>query len=60
MLLAHEVATVIPHAVWGEKDAVDADGKPIYQLLDYSNLIADLVAKCQTLERRLAALEGVV
>jgi hypothetical protein len=57
-LLAHEVADVLPHIVLGEKDAVDEEGEPVWQSLDYSKLIPDLIAKCQALERRLAALEG--
>jgi hypothetical protein len=58
LLLAHEVQAVIPHIVLGEKDAVDEEGEPVWQSLDYSKLIPDLIAKCQALERRLAALEG--
>ena len=59
MLLAHEVAPVIPRAVVGDKDAVDESDDPVYQMVDYAKFIPDLIAKCQALERRLAALEGV-
>jgi hypothetical protein len=59
LLLAHEVADVLPHIVLGEKDAVDEEGQPIWQSMDFAKIVPDLVAKCQALERRLAALEGV-
>lgn len=45
--IAHELAEVCPSAVTGEKDAVDADGKPIYQGIDTSFLVATLVAAIQ-------------
>jgi len=56
--LAHEVETVVPEAITGEKDAVDADGKPIYQGIDQSKLVPLLVATIQELEARIAALES--
>jgi hypothetical protein len=37
--LAHELAEVVPEAVTGEKDAVDAEGKPVYQGIDQSKLV---------------------
>ena len=37
--IAHEVAEVIPEAVYGEKDQVDAEGNPVYQGLDQSKLV---------------------
>ena len=62
--IAHELAEVIPLAVTGEKDAIDADGKPLYQGVDYSKIVVYLVAAIQelsakndALEARLAALE---
>jgi hypothetical protein len=64
--IAHELAKVIPLAVTGEKDAVDADGKPQYQGVDYSKIVVHLVAAIQelsakndALEARLAKLENV-
>ena len=36
--IAHELAEVVPLAVTGEKDAVDEDGKPKYQQVDYAKL----------------------
>jgi hypothetical protein len=34
--LAHEVQDVVPEAITGAKDAVDAEGKPVYQGIDQS------------------------
>ncbi len=48
--IAHELQSVVPHAVTGEKDAVGADGKPIYQGVDASFLIPHLVAAVQELK----------
>ena len=56
--LAHEVADVVPEAVSGEKDAVDADGNPDYQGIDQSKLVPLLVATIQELEARITQLEN--
>jgi hypothetical protein len=58
--LAHEFQEISPSSVTGEKDAVDADGKPIMQSMQASSseVIANLVAHIQNLETRLAALES--
>jgi hypothetical protein len=55
--LAHKFQEVYPNSVSGEKDAVDADGKPVYQTMQASTseVIADLVAEIQSLRKRLAA-----
>lgn len=45
--IAHELAEVCPQAVTGEKDAVDEDGKPAYQGIDTSFLVATLTAAIQ-------------
>ena len=45
--IAHELAEVIPDAVSGEKDAVDAEGNPIHQGVDTSFLVATLTAAIQ-------------
>ena len=42
--LAHEAQAVVPEAVTGEKDAVDAEGKPVYQGIDQSKLVPLLTA----------------
>jgi hypothetical protein len=51
--IAHELAEVCPDAVTGEKDAVDADGKPVYQGIDTSFLVATLTAAIQELKSDL-------
>ena len=48
--IAHELAEVCPDAVTGEKDAVDANGKPAYQGIDTSFLVATLTAAIQELK----------
>jgi hypothetical protein len=55
--IAHEFAEVSPNSVSGQKDAVDADGKPMYQSMQSSSaeVIANLVAEIQSLRKRLAA-----
>ena len=45
--LAHEVQTIVPEAITGEKDAVDDDGNPIYQGIDQSKLVPLLTAALQ-------------
>ncbi len=56
--LAHEVQEVIPFAVDGEKDAVQADGKIAPQQLDYSKVVPLLTASLQEALTRLAAMEA--
>ena len=70
--IAHELAEVVPDAVVGEKDAVDAEGNSVYQGIDTSFLVATLTAAIQelkalvdtqastitTLTDRITALEG--
>jgi hypothetical protein len=48
--IAHELAEVCPDAVVGEKDAVNAEGNPIYQGIDTSFLVATLTAAIQELK----------
>ena len=63
--IAHELKTVVPDCVSGEKDAVDAEGKPQYQGVDTSFLVATLTAAIQeqqalieALTTRITTLEG--
>ena len=56
--LAHEAGAIVPECVVGAKDAVDADGKPIYQGIDQSKLVPLLVAAVQELAARVEALEA--
>lgn len=59
MFMAHEVAEAgAPWCVTGDKDAVDADGKLIFQQLDMTPLIPVLIAEIQSLRARLSALEA--
>jgi hypothetical protein len=63
--IAHELQAVVPDCVTGEKDAVDADGNPVYQGIDTSFLVATLTAAIQEqqalinqLQADVAALKG--
>jgi hypothetical protein len=65
--VAHEFAQTSPTSVIGEKDAVDEEGKPVYQSMQASSaeVMANLVALVQeqqamieNLTTRLNALEG--
>jgi hypothetical protein len=58
MLIAHEAQEVAPYAVSGEKDAVDKDGKPVYQQIDVSSLVPLLLAEVKSLRQRVAELEA--
>jgi len=51
--IAHELQVVVPDCVTGEKDAVDAEGKPIYQAIDVSFLVATLTSAIQELQAKL-------
>jgi hypothetical protein len=55
MFIAHETPA---YAHTGEKDAVDADGNPVYQQMDASALIPVMWAEIQSLRARVAALEA--
>jgi hypothetical protein len=48
--LAHEFQAVIPNSVVGTKDAVDTDGKPVYQQMDNSGVVPYLVAAIKELK----------
>ena len=56
--LAHEVSSIVPEAVGGEKDAVDDDGKIIPQGIDQSKLVPLMVKTIQELEARIKTLEA--
>jgi hypothetical protein len=56
--LAHEVQTVVPEAITGTHNEVDADGNPVYQGIDQSKLVPLLVATIKELEARITALEN--
>jgi len=56
--LAHEVSSIVPEAVTGEKDAVDSDGNIVAQSIDQAKLVPLLVKTIQELEARITALES--
>jgi hypothetical protein len=58
--IADEFQKIIPLSVIGEPDAIDAEGKPIYQSIDTSSgaIVANIVSELQSLRARLAALEA--
>ena len=56
--IAHELAEVCPLAVSGEKDAVDAEGNPVYQGIDTSFLVATLTAAIQELKAEFDAYKA--
>jgi hypothetical protein len=58
--IAHELAELVPDCVTGEKDAVDADGKPQYQGIDTSFLVATLTAAIQELKAEVDALKAQI
>ena len=50
--IAHELQSIVPDCVTGEKDAVDEEGKPVYQGIDTSFLVATLTAAIQELNAK--------
>ena len=63
--VAHEAKSIVPECVVGEKDAVDADGKPIHQGIDQSKIVPlltaalkEAIAKIEVLESKVATLEA--
>lgn len=58
--LAHELAEVVPLAVTGEKDAVDEDGKPKHQQVDYSRVVPLLTKGIQELILSVQSLQSTI
>lgn len=58
--IAHELAGVVPLAVTGEKDAVDEDGKPKHQQVDYSRLTPLLTKGIQELTLSIQSLQSTI
>jgi len=60
--IAHEVQPVSPDSVHGVKDAVDAEGNPVMQSMEYGSaeFIANIVAELQSLRREVAELKSKV
>jgi uncharacterized protein YaiE (UPF0345 family) len=55
--LAHEAQTVVPEAVSGTHNEVDADGNPVYQGIDQSKLVPLLTAALQEAIGKIETLE---
>jgi hypothetical protein len=53
--LAHELQSIVPKAVLGEKDATDEEGSPVYQNVDHSRIIVHLVAAIKELSAKVDA-----
>jgi hypothetical protein len=58
--IAHELQAVVPECVVGEKDAVDADGNPVYQGIDTSFLVATLTAAIKEQQALITQLQADV
>jgi hypothetical protein len=58
--IAHELQAVVPECVTGEKDAVDAEGKPVYQGIDTSFLVATLTAAIKEQQALITQLQADV
>ena len=63
--IAHEAQTVVPEAVTGTHNEVDANGDPVMQGIDQSKFVPlltaalqEAIAKIETLEAKVAALEA--
>ena len=54
--VAHELKEVVPSAVTGEKDAVNGDNTPKYQMVDKSALIPLLTAAIQEQQALIVSL----
>jgi hypothetical protein len=57
-IIAHELKEIIPCLVIGEKDAVNEEGNPIYQSVDYAGLVPYLIVAVQELSKKIEALNG--
>ena len=58
--LAHEVQDIVPEAVTGEKDAVDAEGNPQYQGIDQSKIVPLLVGAIKELKAEIETLKSQI
>jgi len=55
--VAHEVQSIIPEAVLGEKDAVDEEGNPEYQGIDQAKIVPLLVGAIKELKAEIENLK---
>jgi hypothetical protein len=58
--IAHELQEIIPQAVTGDKDAVNADGSIKPQGVDYSKIVVHLVAAIQEQQSQIEELKAKV
>lgn len=58
-VIAHELQAIYPDLVLGEKDAVDADGNPVYQQVNYIGLICRMGTVIQQHDLAIQALESL-
>ena len=58
--IAHELQSVVPDCVTGEKDAIDKNGEPQYQMVDTSFLVATLTAAIQEQQAMIEELKQEV
>jgi hypothetical protein len=58
--VAHELQEIVPSAVTGDKDAVNEDGSPNYQMVDKSALIPLLTAAIQEQQALITQLQADV
>ena len=63
--IAHEVSSIVPEAITGEKDAVDKDGNIEAQNIDQSKLVPlltkalqEAISEIDTLKAKVATLES--
>lgn len=56
--IAHEVSSIVPEAVIGEKDQIDKNGNPVYQAMDNSKLVPLLTASIQKAIEKIEMLES--
>jgi len=56
--IAHELQEIIPRAVTGQRDEVDSQGKPRYQMVSHQPLIPYMVSALKTLRAKIQDLES--
>jgi hypothetical protein len=52
-VLAHELAEVLPYAVFGEKDEIDENGNNRMQSVDYSKIVPIMIKAIQELNEKI-------
>jgi hypothetical protein len=59
-VIAHELQEILPYAVTGDKDAINEDGKPIMQSVDYSKIVAILIKSVQEQQSQIEELKELI